>query len=280
MRILNATTKQISIMTDRNELLSVAPGEMSTLFVGSKNIVLAAIKLGTPEEIGIVVGSTYELDIARSVSTSLPYLHMTEDEAIAKLIDKDKDYKSRQVIGADSMKLELQKKDEEIANLKNEKAELEKKIADSESKGVDEVVSEYKSELKAKSEQIQKLESDIEELKASEKISKEKLESAESTIADRDGRIAELTKDNEQLILDLGTAKSQLETPVDVKETEEYKALKSTVEELEKENETLRSEGAKVLEKVEAMKSDFNACCLKFGITKDSEGNWVMESKE
>lgn len=259
MRILNATTRNLSILSDSNQMISVPAGEMSILFIGSKNTVLAAIKLGGPDEIGIILGSSYELDLARTISTSTPYLYMNEEEAVAKLIDKNKDYKrSSTLIMSNEVQLTITKKDKEIEDLKTQVSELTQKLEDaSKDRSDDEVTKEFKLELRNKAEMIQKLESELVEVKF---------------------RFEEESKSNAELKKSLEEAEDKnanLENMVKTKDSELSKLtnnLESTKSALSK----LTEDSNTIKDQVESMKNDFNLACLKFNLYKDGKGEWIQ----
>lgn len=89
MKILNATGSQFSIMSDRGDLIRVPNNQFSELFIASPNLVTAVMKVGNPDSIAIIIGSSYELEIARAITGSIPYLSDSEQEAVTKLFNGD-----------------------------------------------------------------------------------------------------------------------------------------------------------------------------------------------
>jgi predicted nucleic acid-binding Zn-ribbon protein len=85
--------------------------------------VRAIVKLGPQNEIGIIYTSTYEYTIAGTVSVALPYLYASEEEAIAKLIDKNVDYNKKPSV-SEIKNIELDKANHTIEQLKKEINEL------------------------------------------------------------------------------------------------------------------------------------------------------------
>jgi predicted RNase H-like nuclease (RuvC/YqgF family) len=79
---------------------------------------------------------------------------------------------------------------------------------------------------------------------------------------------------NANLRNEINELKKQLDDTknFEVKDTLEYK-------ELEDKYNKLKDEGQKLLDQTNQMKDDFNACCLKFGITRSKNGRWVMNGK-
>lgn len=225
-------------MTDKGDLMSIAPGELSKMFIGSKNMILSAIKLGSPSEIGIIYSSTYELEQARTISTVVPYLYSSEEEAKAKLIDKNLDYNSKPSM-TDIKNLELDKANLRVAELVKELNELKDKYD-----GLNQNFNQHPSEeISALLEQIESLKSDL---------TKEKESNTELT----GYRVKFET----------------LQKEID----ENYLPKIKDLELISSETETLKDGLDKALKQIEGMKSDFNTACRKFKLNK-VEGEWIQE---
>lgn len=126
MRVLNATRSRLSFIDDRGDTITINPGQLSHTFVGTRNAVISAIGLGSETEIGIICTSPYDVDIANDVKVASPYIHFTEEEAIAKLIKKDVDY-TRKPTRYEIENLELDKANYQIEQYKKEIEELKLK---------------------------------------------------------------------------------------------------------------------------------------------------------
>lgn len=307
MLILNATTKVKSVMTDRGDMIQIMPGEVSRVIIASRNIVLSAMDLGSPSEVGIIISGSYEMDIAKSITGVVPYLYTDEAEAKSKLIDPSIEYKGN----LNSSKVNLQ--NETIIKAKDKEIEaLELKLK------------ETKEELTAalKSDQFKEdLESRIEDLSRILKTTSTERDRLASQMKDLEDQVetmtpklAELRKENGTKIQDLAGAnemintlsvelnelKAQLDSDI-VKDLEEaVKKLEEkevTISELNSKVESLEEDLLKALNSSEAkevqikeyssslkestdlidsMKDDFNTACMKFNITKDDNGEWIQ----
>lgn len=136
MRILNATKSVKTLMSDIGTLITVKPGELSAVMIASRNLITSAMKLGEPNEIGIIVSGSYELDITKTISGAVPYLYTDENEAISKLIDPNINYKEglKKNLADTELKLAIKEKDDEIllhkGRIKSLESEIEKLKSD------------------------------------------------------------------------------------------------------------------------------------------------------
>lgn len=250
MRILNATKKMLSIMMDNNEMMSIQPGQLSKMFIGSKNIVLSAVKLGSQSEIGIIYGSSYELEIARTVSVALPYLYSSEEEAIAKLIDKNVDY-TRKPSHSEVVSLELEKANARIKELEAEVNTLMEKTTVIE----DETLIDLKEDLKVALEKNKTLLSEKEQLQE---------------------KVSELSEDS-VVVNELKAKNAELDA-VCKDLTEKLHKADTDLKVTNNEKEELSAGLSKSLKQIEAMKKDFNEACSKFNLTK-VDGEWVQSEE-
>jgi ribosomal protein S13 len=225
----------------------IPPGQLSEIFIGTKNTVMAAVKLGTNKEIGIIYGGGYELDEAKSVSVALPYLYATEEEAIAKLIDKNVDYTVKPPIN-ELKSLELDKANQIIEKYKKEVEELKK---------------ELKNKLEGKGTSA----SDTEEDESFKNLRKE----------------FETLKIEHKKVIDenteyIGYRNKFNDLQKEVKNTYIQKAKTDIIkiEKLEAENKNLKEGIENALKQIEDMKLDFNAACKKFNLNK-KDGEWIQE---
>jgi hypothetical protein len=252
MKIVNGTMSVISLMTDNRELISIKPGEVSGLFIATKQIIFAAMSSGPKEMIGFVINGSYESDLINQIPGAIQYAYYTEEEAVSKLIDKNKSYKPKRALASDSALLEIQKKDDEINSLKEELRASNVKL--------DELKTSCEKTINEKTAEVETAGIKYTQLELSTK----------SMVAD-----IKAERDlNNKLKEDINKLKTELDQTknFEVKDTLEYK-------ELEDKYNKLKDEGQKLLDQTNQMKDDFNACCLKFGITRSKNGRWVMNGK-
>jgi methyl-accepting chemotaxis protein len=264
MIIINATKKTQSIMTDRGDLITVEPGKQSDLVIATKNLISAAIRLGTPSEVGIVLSGSYELDVAKNISGAVPYIYTNLDEALGKLIDPTIDYKAPVAQTKLNMDLELKltQKDEEIKTLNAEidslKDQLENNPSDRLIKELESKLSNLESEFKTVSTERLRLQGQLEESTDQVKILTTNLN--------------DLRKTQGELSQDL-TAVNKLSNEL----TEENNTLKARIKELEDSNKELSNNLAEAAQTIDDMKASFNQACEKFEIYRDDEGNWMSD---
>ena len=312
MLVLNATTKVKSVMTDRGDLTQIGPGEFSRIIIASRNIIISAINLGSPTEIGIVITGSYEMDIAKSITGCIPYLYTDQDEAKAKLLKADVDYKGNlnaSKINAANEEL-IRSKDEEISSLKTQlndckkelesllnsdqvRVELEKQV-ESITKNLKTTVDErdrLKTQLQDSEDQIQSLTKTVNELRsksgsmaqdlagANDMISKltEQLNQAKANSAN----LEELEKVQDELLkvkqdyntLELESGNKDEKINDLLSQIDGWKVASDGKDNQIKELSEALSEASKT---IDDMKAQFNEACSKFNITKDDEGNWIQ----
>jgi hypothetical protein len=129
MKILNATKMTMSIMDEKNELITAEPGQFSNNFVPNRNLILSVTRLGSPEEVGMVIRSSAELAIAGEVSVSDAYIYPTEEAVITALVDK-KGNSQESLTKFELESIELGRARGMIELLNKEVGELKKKIDD------------------------------------------------------------------------------------------------------------------------------------------------------
>lgn len=283
MIVLNATKQVKSLMTDRGDFINIEPGSESRLVIATRNMIIGAMKLGSPMEIGIIISGSYEFEIAKSITGSTPYLYTDVDEAKAKLLDPNIDYK--QNINADKINYQSQEQIKEmtvemeglkstIQELKNKlktatesdesaRVESERKYKDLEGKfiKVQEERDRIKSQLAESQDQVSNLTGN--------------LNSIRKEYEDTKGYYAETQKVVDKLTAELKTAKDELAScksesdEIDVTKSKEYIDLASEVS-------SLKDSLKEASETIDNMKLRFNACCEKFNITLDENGEWIQ----
>lgn len=299
MLILNATKNVKSVMTDRGDLVTIKPGELSPVMVASRNLILSAINLGSPAEVGVILNSSYEMEIIKNITGAAPYIYTDTAEAQARLIDPSIDYQG--TLAADKVNLlnveAIKEKDEEIKSLKEQVKELTEKLAQS-------TDNSEVADLTAKLTQANQLHKEVQLER--DRLKTQLLESQDQVkdLTDKVNQLRnesgsasqELTSSNE-MITKLSLEKDELIKKVEVLEQklsavpeDNSEELKSTVEtltndveqltksneELTSTNQSLKSSLKEASEQIDFMKSEFNKACEKFKITKDDNGEWVQ----
>jgi len=277
MIIINGTKISKSILASNGDIINIPPGGQSQLTIASSYLIRAAMKLGDPTEIGIVINGSYEMQVASSITGSAPYLYTDLNEALSKLIDPNTDYTAKM----DNSKNihvyqdELKGKDETIKMLNSEIADLKSKLSIAEA-------SDLKSDLER---QIKTLESENKTL-LSEKLR------YESQYKESLTQIEELTKtingfrkqegERDQQITELNAQiKALSDRPDDsAKYAEELKQLNNKIDELTSQKAAALKNLKDAADEIENMKNSFNACCAKFNIYLDDEGEWQMDKTE
>ena len=252
MKVVNGKMSVIALMADNRKLICVEPGKVSELFIATKQLVMAAMSAGTKNEIGIVINGTYESDIVNQIPGAVQYIYCSEEEAMNKIIDKNKSYKPKKTMASDTAILEIRKRDDQIATMTEDY--MRAKLSYDELKSsCEKIISEKTAEVETAGVKYTQLEMSTKSMVADIKVEKES---------------------NANLRNEINELKKQLDDTknFEVKDTLEYK-------ELEDKYNNLKDEGQKLLDQTNQMKDDFNSCCLKFGITRSKNGRWVMNGK-
>lgn len=302
MQILNATTQVKSVMTDRGDFITINPGEISRMIIASRNIVLGTMKLGTPQEIGIIVSGSYEFDIVSSITGSTPYVYSDLQEAKSKLLDPSIDYKANlntsRINHANEEMIKM--KDDEINSLKSKIKDLESKIDNAKKSSEDELVESQrkykdlegkfvevqkerdriKSQLNESQDQISNLNENLNNVRKESMSNKEYYTKSQEMVDNVTSQLKAMTDDRdaakanaENLQKELDTLKANQAQVVPPTESDEYKKLQS-------ENESLKSNLKDASDTIESMKAKFNSACEKFRITTDENGEWIQLPEE
>lgn len=293
MIIVNATKVVKTIMTDKGSLVSIMPGECSTLMIASRNLIITAMNLGTPSEIGIVINGSYEMDIAKNITGSVPYLYTDIEDAKAKLLDPSIDYKSKLETVKISAEVEetINKKDEEIKSLKNIISEKDRMIANLEA---DTRSDELEAEVTKLTKENKDLISDKTRLASQVKELQDQITNQNDTLNNlrsENGTLVQEAAGQSDLINKLNIRIKELENVgaqvTDPTESDEYKSLKSAYEdelkkssELEAKVDSFRTSLNESATTIESMKTSFNAACAKFGLYLDDNGEWQQDASQ
>lgn len=208
MFIVNATSKVQNLMTDRGEIIKIMPGKESVMFIASENLIKGAIKLGNPNEIGVVISSSYELEIAKKISAAIPYLYTDLREAKAKLIDPSKDYTikntaSNEVILRQQVLNVTNKNNELIKELAEVKQQLAAVSQSDQFNKLNDIIAEKTKLQETQNKRIKELETQLKT--ANENEQKARLDASEANT-----KLTETTKSLENAHIEVGQLKSQV----------------------------------------------------------------------
>lgn len=275
MQILNATQSVKCVMTDRGDLISIPPGELSPMVIASRNLVISAIQLGSPSQIGIVVSGSYETEIISKITGAVPYIYGSIEEAKAKLIDPTINYAPvvTESINTTKLQLMIDERDVQIRGLEDEIVELNSKIATLES---NDRIGELEGD-------IQKFRSEITELNAD----KVRLQGMNTELNEQ---INSLTQNLNSVRSELGkrtqeqAAQSEMINKLTEQNNELTMKLNSASEGSSKELseateliESLKANLKESVDQIDSMKASFNAACQKFNLYLDESGEWQMD---
>lgn len=218
MRILNATSGTVNIPLGSGSII-ILPGQVcKEALVASQDLVSKVVSLGTSEQFGIISEGPFDTQMIERVPGAYEYCYSSVEQAIAKLIDPEKDYSASVAKDVESMKFRstisdlektLKKKNKEIEKLKSDyQEELQKRTSELESVKI----------INVKEEEINSLRTRITLLDNQSKEAKESLLSLEKenteykkTIGDNDQLIKNLTSKNSKLLEENKKLKESLE---------------------------------------------------------------------
>lgn len=216
MIIINATSKLQSLMTSQGKLIQIQPGGISETMIASKNLIAGAIKLGTPKEIGIVLGGSYELEIAKDITASVPYIYTDLNEAKAKLIDPSIDYTTKRQGGTEViLRQDILNKQAEIKSLKetinNLNLELEKVKSDQSMSKLNDIISEKTQRVDTLEKRIKELETQLKTANENESKSRSELGMKSIELNQSNSNLEALRKEHANTCSQLAQYKSELE---------------------------------------------------------------------
>lgn len=307
MIIINATKTVKTILTARGDVMTIQPGGQSEMTVASSYLVRAAMKLGDPSEIGIVINGSYEMQVASQITGSAPYLYTDLQEALSKLIDPSIDYTAKLDNSKNVLQLqdELAGKNKRIKDLESEigelnsrltlaeaadlKADLEKQVRtlETENKNVtsdklrlEKQLSESQDQVTKQNDALNQLRQQVGEkdqilsqLNAQIKDLTAKLESATvSGSAELEAKLSEANAKVTELEELVATANKQAN---DLQEANgEYE---TQIRKLQESKDAAMANLKEASQTIENMKTSFNAACEKFGLYLDDDGEWQQE---
>jgi Chromosome segregation ATPases len=190
MQIVNAKKSTLTFIMQNGTVVSIPPMDVSGVFLATEEIVRTMIISNNPDEIGIVIGNTFEYDIAKRNSGCLPYLYNTVEEAKSKLFEgKDISMTAppKSAKEVDGLRLEIGKKEETIKDLKRKVKGLEEAL---QSAGDTQETAAPGIE----SDTILELNSKVEELTRDLKIKTKDLDSHKVTISKLDESVTKLNQ--------------------------------------------------------------------------------------
>ena len=208
MFIVNATNKVQNLMTDKGTMIQIMPGKESQMFIASKNLILGAIKLGNPNEIGIVVSGSYELDIAKNIACAIPYLYTDLQEAKTKLIDPSKDYTIKNAVANEvvlrQQVLNATKECNELkAQIKQLQADLANASTNDQMGKLNDIIAEKTKIQETQEKRIKELENQL-------KMANENEQKSRLDASDANSKLATASKSLENAHIEIGQLKAQV----------------------------------------------------------------------
>jgi chromosome segregation ATPase len=220
MQVFNAKRSTVTIPLDNGEIIQVHPGQCSRPFVGTAAILMSVINSGAPNEIGVIVSSSYELDLIRQVSASMEYLFQSESDARAKLME-GKDLTPK--VSDNPYAVEMQKFQEKYDNLKRDYTTLEdqyNKLVTS--KDSNDEITRLKRELSAANEDAAQLRNTISTLNAEK-------DELVFTITDKDKLIASGQENINTLSAQVADLQSKLDAELNKDELDPEQVAEGTL---------------------------------------------------
>jgi DNA repair exonuclease SbcCD ATPase subunit len=222
MQILNAKASTLVFKLDNGQVMQVQTGQTSQPFLASIYQIQSIINLGTPEEIGIIISSSYELDLMRQLNGSIAYLHNSEAEARKRLLEgksaEEAAIPAEVNVEAEKMKAELNDKNKEIKVLQDKIKELESQLEAS-------PAVELRNQLKVANEELVKTKSTYQELY-------EKYEQLNTTLSEKEKELKQVQMDKAQADQMLVEANNKLTSAV-TSENEKVNDLNTKLQEAE-----------------------------------------------
>lgn len=277
MQVLNATKSVKSILADDGELIQILPGQVSKVFTASSHTIRAAINLGDPSEIGIILGGSWERDIAKTITASADYLYTDLNEAKGKLIDPSIDYSESARADISSMKdtakeqqykekiniltAELDLAKSEIASLKNntELSNLQDKLTDqiNLNKELEKERDNIKSQLTESQDQVSDLSKDYQKLKSQMNDNQNIMMEAQKKVDELSAKIAEYESNASNIEVD----------------TSKMKELQQNVDDLYAENQDFKSKLSKKDEEIDKLVKQVEDLNIQLGEASESAVN-------
>jgi chromosome segregation ATPase len=264
MQIFNAKKNGINIFLDNSEVLTINPGEVSKPFMGSVNVVTQLLALGQPDELAIIVTSSYEMDILRVKNASLAYMFNSVEAAKAKLLDgKDLTPSPTTVTMAEHEKVKKVLADitAQRDELQKVAEDLNKKLEVAPSTKLLHEIDDKNKEIAELNDKVTEITNELESLKADYNTVTSERDNSRAESDQLQAKVQELDKLVKELRSQLeegGAGTTQL---LDPKDSEEYKKLanefestKEQVKSYQEVNEKLGNDNKQLNESVEVLK--------------------------
>lgn len=254
MQILNGKKSTLMFKLDNGELMQIAPGTLSKSFIPSAHQVQSILSLGSPNEIAIILSSSYEMTIMNQLNASFSYLQPNEKTAREFLFDgkePELDVVSPETAEILKLKEAALEKDKTINELTEALKKANEEIANS-------PLQEYMNKAKLAEEKVEKSETALNKLDAELKTANDKLIDSQRQISALTSKVAEaeskLKDANDKLVASVSA--------------EDINALKA-------ENEQLKKDGAIIVGNYNKAKDALVTVMKQFNISYVN-GNYVM----
>lgn len=303
MQVFNAKRSTLTIPLDNGELIQVRPGECSRPFVGTASILMSVVNTGSPAEIGVIVSSSYELDLIRQVSASMEYLYQSESDARAKLLEgkdltptvsdnpyavemqkiqekydakcKDYEYLENQykdLVNKKSDDSELTRIRMELANANDELIQLRSNLQalNAEKDELNFTITDKDKELLSKQEEINTLSAQLADVQSKLDAELGKGSVDPEQLAEGSQLVKNLKKQVEDLTAELARAAEESTEPLSAEDQgklNEYPKLVAENSSLKAEINGMRNDATQIVEKYNKAKDTVVHLMEKFGIS-------------
>lgn len=312
MKILNAKNQNLVFKLDNGSILVVKPGEVSAPFIGTKILLNCVINAGSPQEVGIIVTNSYELQLLQQLPAGYQYLHQSEEVAKAALLEGKKFEDIPDGLENDTVitKLKARVSDLELqlTNANELASVLRKKAESSDDSELRKTLDKKNDELTESNAKIYQLTTDIDEFKSVESKLRSELKEKDTIISNFKVKVAELesklkseeSKVDPGVVEDLKTKLSEeqkkssdyekelvaskksidelnekLNAVSSTELTDEQKLALENYPKLQLENEQLKADGEKLFKSQEIMRNSLVELKTKFGV-EFIDGHWTQ----
>jgi predicted nuclease with TOPRIM domain len=303
MQVFNAKRSTLTIPLDNGELIQVKPGECSRPFVGTASILMSVINTGSPSEIGVIVSSSYELDLIRQVSASMEYLYQNENDARAKLLEgkdltptvsdnpyavemqklqekydtKCKDYEFleqeyKNLVNSKSNDEELTRLRTELSNANDELIQLRNTISElnAEKDALSFTITDQDRDINGYKEQVNTLSAQVAELQSKLDAELNKVELDPEQVAEKTLLVQGLRVQVQDLTDELARVAQESAEPLsaeDQAKLEEHPKLVAEISSLKAEINSMRGDATQIVEKYNKAKDTVVHLMDKFSIS-------------
>lgn len=313
MRILNASNHVISVMVDNGALITILPGRLSQVMIASTNIIQAAINsVKSNSQLGIIIGSSIELDIARKITGSIPFIYQSEKEAMKRLLGVDSVDELQSKPSLNPYQLEYEKKcleftelssaydqlkmsfdsrvssDIELENLKDEKAKLSADLTSERTKGkgllmefnaLESELKDSKTKLSKTQDSIRTYEASFNELLGENKRLAELNKSLEIKVEELTSTVKETSSESDPQLTELQSENSKLKEEL-ANVNKNYTELSLIGEQAVSKIEELTSKLTESDSQIETMREKFNSILNSFNIKVNESGELYQDSED